>query len=217
VLSITFSSSYLLQGLGEEKENRLIEVLLSSVSTRQLLTGKVLGLGAAGLIQVLVWLVSSVLLLRLASSTLGGFISTVQVPANFIVLGIVYFILGYLLFAVLSTGVGAVAPNAREGQQLAAIYTLLAVSPLWFSSLLILFPDSPIWVGLTIFPITAPVVVMIRIGLTDIPLWQLGASVAVLVVCTVGILQLSARIFRIFLLMYGKRPGLGEIVRSLRS
>ena len=100
-LSIIFSSTYLLQGLGEEKENRLMEILLSSVSTRQLITGKVLGIGAAGLTQVVVWVVSTPLLLNLAPSSIGGFISTIQIPANFLVLGIVYFILGYLLFAVL--------------------------------------------------------------------------------------------------------------------
>ncbi|TET40139.1 MAG: ABC transporter permease, partial [Dehalococcoidia bacterium] len=135
-LSIVFSSSYLLQGLGEEKENRLIEILLSSVSARQLLTGKVFGIGAAGLAQVVVWLVSALLLLNLASSTIGGFISTIQMPANFIVLAIVYFILGYLLFAVLLAGVGAISPTAREGQQLASVFMLVAVSPLWFVSLL---------------------------------------------------------------------------------
>jgi len=150
-LSLTISSTYLIQGLGDEKESRLIEVLLSSVSTRQLLIGKVLGLGTTGLIQVAVWLVSLPLLLNLASSTFGGFISTIQLPTNFLVLGIVYFILGYSLFAALSAGVGAISPNAREGQQLAMIYTLFALVPLWFSSLLFIFPNSPIWVVLTIF------------------------------------------------------------------
>ena len=216
VLSLTFSSAYLIQGLGEEKENRLIEVLLSSVSTRQLLMGKVLGLGAAGLVQVLVWLISLPLLLTLASSTFGGFFSTIQIPANFILLGIIYFILGYSLFAVISAGTGAVTPSAREGQQLASIFTLIAVSPLWFSSAIVTFPNNPAWVGLTIFPLTAPVVVMLRLGLTGIPAWQLIVSIVVLIVCTLGLLLASARILRTYLLMYGKRPGFGEIMHNLR-
>jgi len=86
VFAIIFSSTYLLQGLVEEKENRLIEILLSSVSARQLLTGKVFGIGAAGLVQVGVWVISASLLLSLASSSIGGFISTIQLPANFLVL-----------------------------------------------------------------------------------------------------------------------------------
>jgi ABC-2 type transport system permease protein len=216
-LSIIFSSTYLLSGLGEEKESRLIEVLLSSVSARQLLTGKVLGLGAAGLAQVAVWVVSAPLLLNLASSSIGGFISTIQLPANFIVLAVVYFILGYLLFAVISAGIGAISPNTREGHQLVGILTLPLLIPLWFMSLLMLLPDNPIWVVLTIFPLSAPVEVIIRLGVSDIPAWELAVSIAVLGLSIIGVLLLTIRVFRIYLLMYGKRPDIGEIVRSLRS
>jgi ABC-2 type transport system permease protein len=217
VLSIIFSSTYLLQGLSEEKENRLIEILLSSVSARQLLTGKVLGIGIAGLVQVMVWVLASPLLLHLASSSIGGFISTIQLPARFLILAIVYFILGYLLFAVFSASVGAVTSSSREGQQLIAIFTLPAVAPLWFISLLFLFPNSPVWIALTIFPLTAPVAVMLRLGVTNIPAWQIIVSITVLCLCTVGILSLTVRVFRTYLLMYGKRPSLGKIFSSLRQ
>ena len=216
-LSLLLSSTYLVQGLGDEKESRLIEVLLSSVSTRQLLMGKVLGLGAAGLVQVAIWLVSAPLLLNLASSAFGGFISTIQLPTNFLVLGIVYFILGYLLFAALSAGVGAISPSAREGGQLATIYTLLAFVPLWFSSLLFIFPNSPIWVVLTIFPITAPMAVMLRLGVSDIAAWQLAVSIAVMVLSIILVMFLAIKAFRVYLLMYGKRPNWGEIIQNLRS
>lgn len=217
VFAIIFSSTYLLQGLGEEKENRLIEILLSSVSARQLLTGKILGIGAAGLVQVGVWVISASLLLSLASSSIGGFISTIQLPANFLVLAVVYFILGYLLFAVLSAGIGAISSSSREGQQLIGIFTLPLLIPLWFMSLLMLFPDNPIWVVLTIFPITAPVEVLVRLGVSEIPAWQLAASIAVLGLSIIGLLLLTIKVFRTYLLMYGKRPKFGEIIRSLRS
>ena len=215
--SLMFSSSYLVQGLGDEKESRLIEVLLSSVSTRQLLVGKVLGLGAAGIVQVVVWLASAPLLLRLASSYFGGFIGTIQLPANFLILGIVYFVLGYLLFAALSAGVGAISPNAREGQQLSMIYTMLVFVPIWFSSLLFIFPDSPIWVVLTIFPITAPMAAMLRLGVSGVAAWELAVSIAVLALSIIGVMFLAIRSFRIYLLMYGKRPNWGEIIQNLRS
>jgi len=217
VLSIMFSSTYLLQGLGEEKENRLIEILLSSITARQLLTGKVLGIGATGLVQVAVWVISIPRLLNLASSSIGGFISTIQIPANFLVLAVVYFILGYLLFAVLSAGIGAVSSNSREGQQLIGILTVPALIPLWFMSLLMLFPNNPVWVVLTIFPLTAPVEVMVRLGVSDIPAWQLGTSIAVLGLSIIGILLLTTKVFRTYLLMYGKRPTFREILRNLRS
>ncbi len=216
-LSIIFSSTYLLQGLGEEKENRLIEVLLSSVSARQLLIGKVLGIGAAGLVQVAVWVISAPILLNLASSSIGGFISTIQLPANFVVLAVAYFILGYLLFAVISAAIGAISSGSREGQQLIGVFTLPALIPLWFISLLMLFPDNPVWVFFTIFPLSAPVEVIMRLGVSVIPPWQLVTSIAVLVLSIIGILFLTIRIFRTYLLMYGKRPGIGEILQNLRS
>ena len=216
-LSIIFSSTYLLQGLADEKENRLIEILLSSVSTRQLLTGKVLGIGAAGLVQVAVWVISAPLLLNLASSSIGGFISTIRLPANLVVLAIVYFILGYLLFAVISAAIGAISSNSREGQQLIGVFTLPALIPLWFTSLLMLFPGNRVWVFFTIFPLSSPVEVIMRLGVGVVPAWQLVVSMAVLVLSIIGILFLTIRIFRTYLLMYGKRPGIGEVIRSLRT
>ena len=215
--SIIFSANYMLSGLVDEKENRLIEVLLSSVSTRQLLTGKVLGLGAAGLIQVAIWLVSLPLLLNLASSTIGGFFSAIQLPGNFIVLGLVYFILGYLFFVVVSSGIGAISTSTQEGQQLVTILTLPVFIPFWFGSFLFIFPNNPIWVVLSIFPITAPVEVMLRLGVSDVPVWQIAVSMIVLVLSILGGLFLAIRIFRTYLLMYGKKPSMREIVQSLRS
>lgn len=217
VFSIFFSSSYLLQGLGEEKENRVMEILLSSVSTRQLLAGKVIGLGAGGLVQVFIWLLSASLLVRLASTTIGGLFGALQIPANFLILGVTYFLLGYLLFAVLMAGIGAISPTAREGQQLATLFTIAAVSPFWLMPFMMEHPNHPISVALTIFPITAPVTVMVRLGLADVALWELTVSIALLVAAIIGSLLLAAKVFRTFLLMYGKRPKLGEIVRSLRN
>jgi ABC-2 type transport system permease protein len=190
---------------------------LSSVSARQLLTGKVLGIGAAGLVQVAFWVISAPLLLSLASSSIGGFISMIQLPANFVVLAVVYFILGYSLFAVISAAIGAISSGSREGQQLIGVFTLPLLIPLWFTSLIILLPDNPVWVFFAIFPLSAPVEVMIRLGVSAIPAWQLVTSVAVLVLTIIGVLLLTTRIFRTYLLMYGKRPSIGEVLRNLAS
>jgi ABC-2 type transport system permease protein len=216
-LALMFGASSLISGLGEEKESRLIEVLFSSVSVRQLLIGKVLALGTAGLLQVLVWLISAPLLLYLASSTFGGFMSRIQIPGNFLILGIVYFVLGYLLFAVLSVGIGAISSNASEGGQLSLFYILFGFAPLWFSSLLFAFPNSSIWVVLTIFPVTAPVQTMLRMGVSDIPFWQIMTSIGVLALSIIVGLTLSIKIFRVYMLMYGKRPGFAEIARGLKN
>jgi ABC-2 type transport system permease protein len=214
--SLMFSSIYLLQGLGAEKENRLMEILLSSVSSRQLVTGKVLGIGTAGLMQVAIWVATTPLLLNLASSSIGGFISTIQIPPNLLGLAVVYFILGYLVFGVLSIGAAAVSSSVREAQSLASIFTLWTIAPFWLLSLIMKFPYSPAWVVLSIFPFSAPVLVMLRLGLTGVPVWQLVTSVAVLVLCIIGGLLLSSKLLRTYMLMYGKRPNLGEIIRNLR-
>ena len=216
-LALMFGATSLISGLGEEKESRLIEVLFSSVSVRQSLIGKVLALGIAGLLQVLVWLISAPLILNLASSSFGGFMSSIQLPVNFLILGVIYFILGYLLFAVLSIGIGAISPSAREGSQLSMFYVMLGFVPLWFSSLLMAFPNSSIWVFLSIFPITAPVQTMLRLGVSDIPAWQIFTSIGVLVISIVGGLLLSIKVFRMHMLMHGKRPGIAEIRLNLKN
>jgi ABC-2 type transport system permease protein len=215
--ALLLSATSLVGGLGEEKESRLIEVLLSSVSVRQLLVSKVLALGVAGLMQVLLWLISAPLLLDLASSTFGDLLRGIEIPPDFIALGIVYFVLGYLLFAVLSIGVGAVSASASEGNALAAFYTMMSFIPLWFLGLQMAFPNSPVWVVLMIFPPTAPIQTIVRLGITDIPLWQLLTSIGVLVLCVIGGLYAAAKIFRTYMLMYGKRPSLGELYRSLKT
>jgi ABC-2 type transport system permease protein len=215
--SLMFGVTSLINGLGEEKESRLIEVLLSSVSIPQLLISKVLALGLAGLLQVVLWLVSAPLLLNLASSTLGDLLRGIEIPANFTLLGVVYFVLGYLLFAVLSIGAGAISSNATEGNALAMIYTMTGFIPLWFLGFLIPFPNSPIWVVLTLFPTTAPIQTMIRLGISEVPLWQIIASVTILVLSIVIGLYLVTKIFRTYMLMYGKRPGLREIYRQIKT
>ena len=216
-LALMFGAYSLINGLGEEKESRLIEVMFSSVSVRQLLIGKVLGMGTAGLLQILVWLVSAPLLLSLATASFGGFISRIQLPANFLILGVIYFLLGYLLFAVLSIGISAISSSAREGSQLSLFYTMTSLIPIWFLSLLMFFPNSPIWVILTIFPVTAPVQTMLRLGVSDIPLWQIITSIAVLVLSIAGGLYLSIKIFRVHMLMHGKRASIKEIIYSLKN
>jgi ABC-2 type transport system permease protein len=216
-LSLVFSSTYVLQGLAQEKESRLMEILLSSVSTQQLVVGKVLGIGLGGLVQVIVWAVSMPLLLNLASSSIGGLLSTIKIPAGLLVLGIIYFILGYLLFAVLSACVASISSTVQEGQGYAGFFTMFSVAPFWFFSLIMLFPNSPIWVVFSIFPFSAPVLVMLRMGMTGVPAWQLVVSITVLILCIAGGMLLAAKLLRTYLLMYGKRPKLGEIVQSLRT
>jgi ABC-2 type transport system permease protein len=218
IMSIGASSGYLLQGLGEEKENRIMEILLSSVSTRQLLIGKVLGLGAGGLLQIVLWLVSMVFIFRLASNTIGGFFSQVQIPDNFIIIGIVYFILGYLFFAVIEAGIGAISPTTKESQQMTVVLILPAILPFYiFIFLLRDNADHIIGTIFTLIPVTAPMMVFLRLGASQIPAWELLLSILFLILGIIGGLWLAAKLFRVYLLMYGKAPKLGEVFHMLRK
>ncbi|MCJ7604856.1 MAG: ABC transporter permease [Dehalococcoidales bacterium] len=218
VITIMSSSGYLLQGLGEEKETRVMEILLSSVSPRQLLIGKVLGLGGAGLLQMVFWLVSSLLIVRLGASAIGGFFSQIQVPDNVLVIGLVYYILGYLFFAVVMAGLGAITSTAREGSQLSVIIILPAILPFYISFLFLRDnPDHVIGKILTLIPVTAPMSVFVRMGTSDIALWEYIASITLLILGIIGGLWLAAKIFRVFLLMYGKTPNLKDIIRLVRQ
>lgn len=216
MMSLFFTSGYLLQGVSEEKENRLIEILLSSVSARQLLTGKVIGLGAAGLIQIVIWLISSVALLAIASL----FISLPEgltIPIGLIIFGIIYFILGYLLFGILMTTLGSIGSTARESSQWTMIIVMPAVAPLILISLFINNPDHVIFTVFTLFPLTAPVAAVMKLSIGAFPVWELLLSITILTASILGAMWLAARVFRTFLLMYGKRPSFREIRRYIRE
>lgn len=218
VITIMTSSGYLLQGLGEEKENRIMEVLLSAVSPRQLLIGKVLGIGSAGFLQMVFWLVASLFMVRLASSTIGGFFANISIPQNILLIGFTYFILGYLLFAVLEAGIGAIASTAREGQQWSVIIVLPAILP--FYTWYIYLQDNPqsiIGTILTLFPLTAPMSVFVRLAASTIAPWEYAASIILLVLGIVGGMWLAAKVFRVFLLSYGKRPSAKQFFRLVRE
>jgi len=216
MISLFLTSGFLLQGVAEEKENRLIEILLSSVSARQLLSGKVMGLGAAGLMQIVIWLISAVVLAAIASATIlpiGG----LTIPIRLIVFGGIYFILGYLLFGILMAGLGSIGATARESSQWTTIFILPALIPLWLTGLFITNPGHVVFTILTLFPLSAPITAVMRLSIAPLPTWELLASIAILIASILGAMWLAARVFRTFLLMYGKRPSLREMWRYIRA
>ncbi len=217
MIAIFTASGYLLQGLGEEKENRVMEILLSSVSPGQLLAGKIIGLGVAGLVQVIVWLVSANFLMRMASASFSNIIGVLNVPPLLLIFGVIYFILGYLFMAVIMAGVGSISPTAREGQQMSALFTIPVVIPIYFMALIMEHPESALVKVITFIPITAPITVIMRLGFSEIPVWELAVSILILMLSIVGFFVLAVKLFRTYLLMYGKRPNLNEIIRSFRN
>lgn len=211
MISLFVTSGYLLQGVSEEKENRLIEILLSSVSARQLMSGKVLGLGAAGLLQIALWLLTALIISTIAP------ISGLSIPIGIILPCIIYFILGYLLFGTVWTLLGSIGSTARESSQWTMIVVMPAIVPIMLIGLFVTNPDHVVFTILTFFPFTAPITAIMRLSNGTLPTWELLLSIAILIASILGAIWLAARVFRTFLLMYGKRPSFAEIWRYIRE
>lgn len=216
IMTIFSSSGYLLQSVAEEKENRIVEIIISSVRPTELMAGKVLGLGALGLTQVLVWL-GSAWGFTGGMATILAMVGSIGIPARVFILGVVYYLLGYLLYAVLMAGVGALGTTMRESQQLAGIFSFIAVIPYMMVSFVMVNPNAPLARAFSFFPLTAPTMMMLRIPLGDVPWVDVAGSIGVLLLSIPAALWFGAKLFRVGLLIYGKRPTLREIGRILRS
>ncbi len=215
MLSIFTSSNFLLQGVVEEKENRVMEILLSSVSHRELLTGKIFGLGAVGLTQIIIWQVIGISILSSGPAAL--LLSSTDISIPILIFASGYFILGYLVFACIMAGVGAVATTAREGQQMAGVFTLTGAIPLIISQFIIANPGAALSTALSYFPLTSPITMIMRLSAGEVQFHELLISLLILAASILIIIELSVRIFRASLLMYGKKPEIGMIIRYLRE
>jgi len=214
VMSIFITSGYLLQSVTEEKENRVVEIVLSSVPALPLMAGKILGLGAAGLTQVAFWVLSALVALALLGD--GGGLAGVSIAPITVVLGLVYFALGYLGFGAIFSAVGALAPGSREAQQYAGFFGFFAVVPVIFSSVFVSDIASPIVVTLALIPFTAPAAMLMVLTLsTEIPWGLVIVSIVSLAIFTALATVASARVFRATLLLYGVRPGVRAIVGAM--
>jgi len=212
LMSLMTSAGYMIQGMSEEKESRVIEILLASVRPEELLFGKLLGLGAAGLLQLGVWV------------SVAGFATSLVVAAALAALDLelfliclVFFVLGFLMIGSLMTGTGALGTSGRESQQLAALWSVVAVLPPVAVAVPILDdPNGPLARALGWFPLTAPITMMLRCGTGRVPAWDILVSVLCLLAGVFLALRSAAALFRLGLLMYGKRPSLRELARQIR-
>ena len=216
VVTIFISSGYLLQSVAEEKESRVIEIVISSVRPVELMAGKVAGLGALGLTQVLVWIASAMGF----SSGAVAFLAvagTASIPARVLILGVVYYLLGYTLYAILMAGIGALGTTMRESQQLAGIFSFFAAVPYMVSGFLFANPNILLARVLSFFPLTAPTMMMLRLPLAEVPWVDVAGSVLILLISVPAALWVGAKLFRVGMLIYGKRPTVKEIWLILRS
>ena len=201
----------------QEKTSRIFEVMLAIAKPGDMLAGKLIGAGAVGLTQIAIWAVAGG---AIAGSALAGPILSGTLAIHFSwvegVLFPLYFVLGYLLNASLFAGLAATCETEQELQ----MYTPLAALPVWLSFALIVLvvnnPDSWVSVAASLFPATSPIIMMLRMGSQMPPVWQFAASIGILMLSIWATLWFSSRLYRVGILMYGKRATLPEIFRWLR-
>ncbi len=184
--------------------------MLVTVTPRQLLAGKFIGLGLMGLLVNFLWVGTGYALMRLSGSTFQ-LPAEYQIQPHILIWGVIYFLLGYAVYASLLGAVGALLPNLRETSQATMVVILPMILPLMFITLMIEQPNGLLAVGLSLFPLTAPVTMMLRLVLIPVPAWQLFLSVVFLLLAAVIILRAVASMFRAQTLLSGQPLSLRNI------
>jgi ABC-2 type transport system permease protein len=215
MIALFSGASYLMQAVVDEKENRTIEILVTSVTPTQLMTGKVVGLAGVGLTQIGVWLVGISAALFILRDRLD-FLQGISVEPSFIALALVLYVLQYLVLGAIMAGIGSTVVDAKQGQSYATPFTLLATLPVFFITVILFDPNGVIAVVLSLFPLTSPMTLLMRTGMTSVPAWQVIAAIALLAVSAVGAMWLAGRVFRAGMLRYGQRMSIAEIAASVR-
>lgn len=208
-IAVNISGSYLLQAVVEEKENRTMEILVTSVSPDQLMAGKVIGNLCVGLTQLATWIVFAIIALNVATK----FFPIGEAPkldASYLLLMAATLLPAFVMVAAAMGAVGAMATEMREAQQITGWFTIPLMIPIWFISPIMFNPNGPLAVGMSLFPLTAPIALPLRAVFTTVPFWQIAMTVTLLCVIALFTLWLAARVFRLGMLRYGKRVSLRE-------
>jgi len=212
-LLIIGSSSMMLNSITHEKQNRVIEILLTSVSTDQMLIGKTIALGLAGLFQTIIWMGTGYTLMNLSGRQFALPESFILSP-SILVWGLVFFLLGYALYSSLMAGLGALVPNPKEGSQATLVVIFPLIIPLFFSNLVASAPNAPLFIFFSIFPLTSPISMISRLSATSVPAGQLALSVGLLVLSIIYSMRAVARLFRAQALLSGKPFKVKEYLKA---
>jgi len=216
VIAVNVSGGYLLQAVVEEKENRTMEVLVTSVSPGELMAGKIIGNLAVGLFQLVIWIIFTIIALKV----LPVFIPMGKpptIPFSYVLLIIATFLPAFVMIAAAMGALGATATEMKEAQQMAGFFTLPIVIPYWFITAIMFNPNGGIAVGMSLFPLTAPLALPMRAVFTTIPVWQLILSISMLVILAVFAVWLAGRIFRLGMLRYGKKVKIVEAFTRVKA
>jgi ABC-2 type transport system permease protein len=216
-MTVLFYGLFMMRGVIEEKQSRIVEIVVSSVRPFEMMMGKLIGIGLVALTQIGIWVASVALLSTIGISVFASRgVALPHIPLSMLVFFVVFFVLGYFLFATLYAIVGATVGSEEEAQQAQFPVTILVVIPMMIFTTVMANPNGPLAVTLSMIPFFAPTLMMLRIAVINPPLWQVLLSMAIMVVTIIGAVWLAAKIYRVGILMYGKRPSIAELGRWLR-
>ncbi|MCG6961527.1 ABC transporter permease [bacterium BMS3Abin03] len=209
MMMVIYSGQLLVRSLIEEKSNRLIEILISSCSPEELLTGKILGLSALGLTQIIIWSFIGI-------SLVGGAVIPPEAFENILPM-LVYFILGFLFYTTIFVGIGSIVNTEQEAQQMTTYISLILVMPIVIAVSAIQNPDTMIVKVFSYIPLTIPSIMLLRFKVAPVPVSDIIITLAILILSILITLKIAAKIFRIGILSYGKRPTINELISWTRE
>lgn len=220
--TVIFYGQIILRGVIEEKSSRVVEIVLSSLRPFQLMAGKILGIAAVGFTQYAIWALFGIAATRYSGNVVSRFFPAAAgfamptIPPYIFIYFIIFFILGYFLYGTMYAGIGSMVNNEKEAQQLVMPVTMFLIVPIMLMMFVIRSPDSSVSVILSLIPFFAPILMLLRISVLLPPFPQIAASIVLLILTTVLMIWISAKIYRVGILMYGKRPNVAEIVKWMR-
>ncbi|GAA3760939.1 ABC transporter permease [Terriglobus aquaticus] len=202
----------------EEKTSRVFEVMLATVRPLEMMAGKVVGVGSVGLTQVGIWMLAAVLLTHTAiiAHYVGGGSSGISFSAAQVIFFIVYFLMGYLLYSAMAAALGAMTNSEQELQQLNMFLVLPLAGCMVALPLILSSPNNPWSRVLSLIPFCTPLLMYMRVSISPVPWYEIAASLVIMAITIYAILWVTSRIYRVGILMYGKKPNLPEIIRWVK-
>jgi ABC-2 type transport system permease protein len=221
-MSIVLYGQSILMGVIEEKSQRVAEVVVAAIPADKLLAGKVIGVGAVGLTQQLVWIASAILLMKFQApimASLGLPPSPMQMPQVSLATAVAYFayyVLGFVFFTSLFGAVGSMVSSTQDAQQVSTPLTMLIIPSVVLLMPVLMAPNGTLARAVSIIPFTAPILMPVRMSITAVPWYEVALSIGLLLASCAGAMWLAGRIYRVGVLMYGKKPSFAEVVRWVR-
>jgi ABC-2 type transport system permease protein len=208
-MMIIYSGQMLVRSLVEEKSSRLIEILISSCKPEELLAGKIAGLSALGLFQIIIWGL-------IAIALLGASLIPTNIFQN-IGLMIVYFVLGFIFYTALFVGIGSISTTEQEAQQITSYISMVLILPIVLLTAAIQNPHSLLMKVLTYIPLTLPTTMLIRLNLSELPAAVIITTILIMIASIAILVKVTSKIFRIGILSYGKRPSMKELKQWIKE